>query len=140
MDEQAKSDAKKQKSSAHFEEPHEVVADSSLSIAQKTEALDTLEQDARQLAEASSEGMGSSEGNKLHDVLTAKDALAWLPVANAYEAVLQDLRSRQKRDATIDTQVLLNQAIAALDGLVSSFAQPSAASSNAIRKSLSVAR
>jgi hypothetical protein len=84
--------------------------------------------------------MGSSEGNKLHDVLTAKDALAWLPVANAYEAVLQDLRSRQKRDATIDTQVLLNQAIAALDGLVSSFAQPPAASSNAIRKSLSAAR
>jgi hypothetical protein len=127
MNEQPKSDAKVQKPSAHFDEPHEVVADSSLSKAQKVEALDTLEQDARLLAEATSEGMGGGERNKLHDVLIAKDTLALPLVADAYETVLRDLRSRQKRDPAIDTRVLIEQAIAALDGLVAAFAQRSAA-------------
>jgi hypothetical protein len=125
VNEQAKSNAKVQKPSAHFDEPHEVVADSSLSKAQKVEALDTLEQDARLLAEATSEGMGGGERNKLHDVLIAKDTLALPPVGDAYEIVLRDLRSRQKRDPAIDT-VLLEQAIAALDGLVAAFAKSSA--------------
>jgi hypothetical protein len=81
MGEQAKSDAKVQKPSTHYDEPHEVVADSSLSKAQKVEALNTLEQDARQLAEASSEGMSGGERNKLHDVLIAEDVVASPPVA-----------------------------------------------------------
>ena len=75
MNEQAKNDAKVQKPSDHFDEPHEVVEDSSLSKARKVEALDSLEQDARQLAEASSEGMSGGERNKLHDVLIAKKTL-----------------------------------------------------------------
>ena len=126
MSEQVNRDAETQRAPSHFDEPQEVAVDSSLSKAQKVEALNTLEQDARQLAEASSEGMGGGERNKLHDVLIAKDILT-LPVADAYETVLQDLRSRQKRNSAIDTRVLLKQAIAALEGLVSSFAQPSAA-------------
>ncbi len=81
MSEQAKSDAKVQKPSTYYDEPHEVVVDSSLSKAQKVEALNTLEQDARQLAEASSEGMGGGERNKLHDVLISEDVLALPPVA-----------------------------------------------------------
>jgi hypothetical protein len=81
MSEQAKTDAKVQKPSAHYDEPHEVLVDSSLSKAQKVEALNTLEQDARQLAEASSEGMDGGERNKLHDVLVAEGALASPPVA-----------------------------------------------------------
>ena len=76
MSEQPKSDAKVQKPSTYFDEPQEVVMDSSLSKVQKVEVLDTLEQDARQLAEASSEGMAGGERNKLHDVLVAKDKLA----------------------------------------------------------------
>jgi hypothetical protein len=124
MSDQAKSDAKVQKPSTYFDEPHEVVVDSSLLKAQKVEALDTLEQDARQLAEAGSEGMGGGERNKLHDVLVAKATLDLPPVAAAYQIVLQDLRSRQNLDPTIDTQALLKQAIAALEGLVASFAQP----------------
>jgi hypothetical protein len=140
MNEQAKSDAKVQQPSAHFDEPLEVVVDSSLSKAQKVEALDTLEQDARLLAEASSEGMGGGERNKLHDVLIAKDTLVLPPVADAYETVLQDLRSRRKCDPAMDTRILLNQAIAALDGLVASFAQPSAAATDAAPKSASAAR
>jgi hypothetical protein len=81
MSEQAKSDPKVQKPSTYYNEPHEVVVDPSLSKAQKVEALNTLEQDARQLAEASSEGMGGGERDKLHDVLIAEDALALPPVA-----------------------------------------------------------
>jgi hypothetical protein len=79
MSEQAKSDLKVQKPATYFEEPHEVVADPSLSKAQKAEALNTLEQDARQLAEASSEGMAGGERSKLHDVLIAEDVLASPP-------------------------------------------------------------
>ena len=86
MNEQTKSDAKVQKPSTHFDEPHEVVEDSSLSKAQKVETLDTLEQDARQLAEASSEGMGGGEPNNLDDVLIAKDALALKSDAQAAAA------------------------------------------------------
>jgi hypothetical protein len=79
MSEQAKSDAKVRKPSAQYNEPHEVVADPSLSKAQKVEALNTLEQDARQLAEASSEGMAGGERNKLHDVLIAEEVLSSPP-------------------------------------------------------------
>lgn len=137
MSEQAKSDAKTQKPSTYFSEPHEVVVDSSLSKAQKVEALSTLEQDARQLAEASSEGMVGGEPNKLHDVLIAEDALVSPSVADAYETVLQDLRARQKQDAA-EMRVLLERAIAALDLVVASFAQPSAPA--ATPKSRSAAR
>ena len=81
MSEQAKCDAKVQKPSTYYDEPHEVVADASLSKAQKVEALNALEQDARQLAEASSEGMGGGERNKLHDVLIAEEGLSVPPAA-----------------------------------------------------------
>ena len=132
MSTQAKSDARVRKPSTYFDELHEVVLDSSLSKAQKVEALNTLEQDARQLAEASSEGMGGGERTKLHEVLLAKDALG-LPVTDAYETVLQDLRARQKRDPAIATQILVKQAIAALEALVASFTHESAAPKSAGR-------
>lgn len=117
MSEQAKSDPKVQKPAAHYDEPHEVVLDASLSKVQKVEALGALEQDARQLAQASSEGMSGGERTKLHEVLVAKDALG-LPVLEAYETVLQDLRSRQKRDPANQTRDLLRQAITALEALL----------------------
>jgi hypothetical protein len=75
MTEQAKIDDKVQKPAAHVGQPHEVVVDSSLSKSQKVEALDTLEQDARQLSEASAEGMTGGERSKLHEVLKAKGGL-----------------------------------------------------------------
>ena len=125
MSEETSNDAKVQNPSTYFNEPHEVVVDSSLSKAQKAEALDMLEQDARQLAEASSEGMSGGERDKLREVLVAEHALS-LPVADAYETVLQDLRSRQERHPAIDARALLGQIIAALDEIVISFGQPSA--------------
>ena len=75
MNEKIKSDEKAQKPSSHFNGPQEVVEDSSLSKAGKVEALDVMEQDARQLAEATSEGMSGGERNKLHEVLIAKKTL-----------------------------------------------------------------
>ena len=82
MSEQAKSDAKVEKPSTYYDEPHEVAVDSSLSKAQKVKALDTMEQDARQLAEASSEGMSGGKRNKLHEVLIAENVLALPPVTD----------------------------------------------------------
>ncbi len=118
MTEHAKSDAKVQKPSTYFDEPQEIVDDSSLSKTQKVKALDTLEQDARQLAEASSEGMGGGESNNLHDVLIAEAMLALPQTAEAYQTVLKDLRSRQNLNPALETQLMLTQAISALEGLV----------------------
>jgi hypothetical protein len=81
MKEQIKHESAGPNSPAHFDEPRHVLTDGSLSKGQKAEALDTLEQDARQLAEASSEGMTGGERNKLHEVLIAKDTLAVPPSA-----------------------------------------------------------
>jgi len=79
MKEQIKQESTGPKPTAHFDEPRHVVTDDSLSNDEKVKALDTLEQDARQLAEASSEGMTGGERNRLHDVLIARDTLALPP-------------------------------------------------------------
>ena len=105
---------------AFFKNPQQVVTEPSLSKDQKTEALDALEQDARQLAAASDEGMAGGERNKLQDVLDAKDSLALSPTDFAYEAVLKDLRSRAKTDIAGDARALVEQAIAALCAVVKS--------------------
>ena len=97
MSEQAKSDGKVQKPSTYYDEPHEVVVDSSLSKAQKVEALNTLEQDARQLAEASSEGMAGGERTKLHDVLIAGDVLALPPATGDRKSGARRQPSRPTR-------------------------------------------
>jgi hypothetical protein len=135
MREQTKSDAKVQKPSTHFDEPQQVVVDPMLSKAQKVEVLDTLEQDARQLAEAASEGMTGGERNKLHDVLNAKAALASPPVADGYGTMLRDLRARRQGDPATATHALLDQAIAALVGLAALSGQTLAAASDATPKS-----
>ncbi len=108
---------KVEKPHEHFEAPHEVVLDPALSKEQKQQALDHLEQDARQLAVASSEGMSGGEGTKLQEVLTAKDALDLPPVAYAYSIVLQDLRSRQVDSKSDLLRHLAGQAISALEAL-----------------------
>jgi hypothetical protein len=52
----------------HFDKASDVAADEDLSQSEKTEALDTWEQDARQLLTASNEGMpGRDEGINAHD-------------------------------------------------------------------------
>lgn len=71
---------------AHFAEPKEVIKDDSLSHNEKTNALQTWEQDERQLLTASNEGMsGSDEGlrseddNRLGEVILAEETIGETP-------------------------------------------------------------
>jgi hypothetical protein len=71
---------------AHFDKPTDVVQDDALSHAEKSKALNTWEQNERQLLTASNEGMpGSDEGhrkresNKLGEVVEAKDQIGERP-------------------------------------------------------------
>jgi hypothetical protein len=56
MKKQIKNESTGPKPPAHFDEPGHVLTDGSFVERREGEALDTLEQDARQLAEAASEG------------------------------------------------------------------------------------
>jgi len=102
---------------AHFEAPHEVVVDPGLSKEQKLEALDSLEQDARQLAIASSEGMSDGETTGLQEVLHARDVLEMPPLSIAYEVVLQDLHLRLMGVEGDEMRTMLQQTIAALKSI-----------------------
>jgi hypothetical protein len=71
---------------AHFDKPKEVVQDKALSQDEKKKALNTWEQDERQLLTASNEGMpGSDEGlqsdddNRLGEVVKAEDKIGEKP-------------------------------------------------------------
>jgi hypothetical protein len=71
---------------AHFEKPKDIVQDSALSQEEKKKALNTWEQNERQLLTASNEGMpGSDEGqrkqetNKLGEVVRAKEQIGEKP-------------------------------------------------------------
>jgi hypothetical protein len=71
---------------AHFDKPKHVVEDDALSPQEKKQALNTWEQDERQMLTASNEGMpGSDEGqrkkeaNRLDEVVQAKDQIGEKP-------------------------------------------------------------
>jgi hypothetical protein len=75
----AKVTPKVEKPATYFDKPKDVVHDESLSADEKKKALNTWEQDARQLLTASNEGMpGSEEGirpddhDRLGEVVRAK--------------------------------------------------------------------
>jgi hypothetical protein len=68
-----------------FDAPDKVVVDPSLSTQEKVKALEGLEQDARQLAIASNEGMSGGEPTALAEALHAEEALALYPTDFAYE-------------------------------------------------------
>lgn len=109
---------------AHFDTPHEVVVDPVLSKEQKIEALDSLEQDARQLAIASSEGMSDGEATGLQEVLHAREVLKLPPIPLAYEVVLQDLNLRLVGGANEQMRKLAEQGIAALTAIKKLWTQP----------------
>jgi hypothetical protein len=102
----------------HFEEPHHVVADPKLSPQQKAAALETLEQDARQLATASAEGMTGGEETRLNEVLTAKETLELPCVLTAYQVVVQDLRARALAETDDEMRALVGNAAVALEPLL----------------------
>ena len=73
-----------------FDHPSDVVKDRQLSSEEKRDALNTWEQDARQLFTASNEGMsGSEEGiapkddHRLGEVVRAKDKIGVKPQGKA---------------------------------------------------------
>jgi len=104
----------------HFDTPHEIIADPGLSKTEKIQALDSLEQDARQMAIAAGEGMSGGEDTKLQEVLHAKDALELPPIIAAYEVVLKDLHIRQRDAESGEQKRLMQQAIAVLETIKSS--------------------
>jgi hypothetical protein len=108
---------------AAFEKPSDVVSDRSLTNSEKKEALDTWEQDARQLMTASNEGMpGREEGldpedhHRMADVVRAKGALGERPKPKpahwkiitakpVHERLIIRLRkSKKKLERCIDSQ------------------------------------
>lgn len=105
----------KSQTHANFDAPIKVVIDPSLSKQEKAEALEDLEQDARQLAIASSEGMSAGEPTILAEVLDAKKALELPPTDFAYDLVLKNLEAR--RLSGNGDAGLITQAISALKGL-----------------------
>jgi hypothetical protein len=70
----------------HYKSPDDIVKDKDLSPAEKKQALNTWEQDARQMLTASNEGMeGDQEGldqrnsHRLGEVVRAKDKIGAKP-------------------------------------------------------------
>ena len=70
----------------NYAKPADVVRDEEISLDEKKKALDTWEQDARQLVTASNEGMegepsgpGKDENHKLDQVVNAKEKVGARP-------------------------------------------------------------
>ena len=86
MADKVKAKDKVENPDAQFDKPTEVVKDKALSYEEKKKALNTWEQDERQLLTASNEGMpGSDEGlqsdddNRLGEVGRAKEKIGEKP-------------------------------------------------------------
>jgi hypothetical protein len=86
MPDEVKTKDKTENPEAHFDKPKEVVRDDVLSHDEKERALNTWEQDERQLLTASNEGMpGAEEGlrkddnNRLDEVVKAKENIGKKP-------------------------------------------------------------
>jgi hypothetical protein len=86
--------AKVQRPQREFDHPAEVVADPALAKDEKLAALDAMEQDAKQLAVASGEGMSGGEDTNLRDVLVARKMIDLPPSDAAFAVVLQTLESK----------------------------------------------
>jgi len=97
-----------------FGEPTEVVADAALSAHQKLRALDTMEQDARQLAVAASEGMTGGEDTNLRGVLEAKRTLDLPSPEVAFTVVRRTLEEELTKTRGTDIHAVINRAIEAL--------------------------
>lgn len=77
---------KLEKPQSHFDAPKQVVEDKALSHDEKKKALNTWEQDERQLMTASNEGMAAAdegikknESNRLDEVVEAKHKIGEKP-------------------------------------------------------------
>jgi len=107
-------DAKVEHPAKSFADPMQVVADPALSAREKQVALDALEQDARQLATASMEGMSGGEETNLRDVLQAERYLGDSSTDNAFAVVARTLEDQLRETRGTDTHVLIARAIDAI--------------------------
>jgi hypothetical protein len=98
-----------------FSHPGEVVTDRSLSIPEKQAALNSLEQDARQLAVATAEGMVGGEETKLRNVLEAERSLDLPSQDLAFTVVLRTFEQHRDKTRGTDTDVLITRAIEAIN-------------------------
>ncbi len=114
MDDRTTKQEKLAKPHAAFESPREVVIDPMLSKRQKSDVLDALEQDARQLSVAASEGMIGGEPTGLQAVLDAKETLAMPPIEQAYDIVMKDLAAKVTADGASEDRAAAAKALAAL--------------------------
>lgn len=115
-------DAKVARPHAHFALPVQVIGDPDLGKAAKLLVLETLEQDARQLATASEEGMAGGESTQLRDVLVAKETLSLPPAELALAVALEVLKARLPEAAGTAIDGLLIGAIDALEALTAALA------------------
>lgn len=93
----------------------QVVADPSLSTPEKLVAVNSLEQDARQLAIASAEGMHGGEATRLHDIRQAKRCLETPSADTAFSVVLRTLEQHHRENLGTETHVLITRAIEAIN-------------------------
>lgn len=96
-----------------FSDPAEVVTDRSLSTQDKRVALDTLKQDARQLAVAAGEGMAGGEQTNLRNVMEAERSLEPSTDA-AFTAVLRSFEEQRQNTHGTEADVLITRAIDAI--------------------------
>ncbi len=97
-----------------FSDPMDVVADPGLSAQQKMRALESMEQDARQLAVASAEGMDGGEETKLRNVLEAERSLEAPSPDEAFTVVLRTFEGRLQDTLGTETHQLIEIAIDAI--------------------------
>lgn len=97
-----------------FAEPADVVADPDLSGRQKRDALDSMEQDARQLAIAAAEGMSGGEETRLRSVLQAKRTLEMPDPELAFRVVQQTFEAELRDTLGTDTHELISRALDAI--------------------------
>jgi len=97
-----------------FSDPKQVLVDPTLSTHEKRQALDSLEQDARQLAVATAEGMDGGEQTTLHNVLQAKRSLDEGSSEGAFSQVLRTFEEQLPNTLGTEAHALIAHAIDAI--------------------------
>ena len=139
----AKSASRTAKSGAHggqpgktFIEPAHVVADPDLSTREKIRVLNSLEQDARQMAVAAAEGMSGGEQTRLRDILQAKRMLESPPFEAAFTVVRQTFEARLQTAPGTETHTLITRALDALKAARKAISEPTKTPSSELDEEL----
>ncbi len=96
-------------------DPMKLAADPTMSKDEKLDALESLEQDAKQLAVAADEGMSGGEQTNLRTVLEAKRALDPPPVEIAFAVVAREFEEQLRQTLGTQAHAVISAAIEAVD-------------------------